>query len=76
MPSIKSAYLNNSAQERKRADHTEVSNKDKQCMTFTSPYTLGPNTYTGCLLSVEVANKKGNFRRCNSAHQNVLLVVY
>lgn len=75
MPSIKSAYLNNSAQEGKRADHAEASNKDKQCMTFTSPYTPEPNPYTGRFLSPGVANKKGNFRRCTSAHQMSFLLL-
>lgn len=40
MPCIKSSYLNNRSQERKRADCTRTSNKNKRCMTFTSSHWL------------------------------------
>lgn len=58
VPSIKSSYLNNRAQERKRADCTAASNKDKQCMTFNSTMHCRTQPRTGCLLSVVAANKK------------------
>lgn len=76
VPSIKSSYLNNRAQERKRADCTAASNKDKRCMTFNSTIHCRTQPRTGCLLSVGSANKKANLRRCSPACENVPFLAY